>query len=817
MNTLWQDLRYGARILIKKHGFTLIAVLTLALGIGANTALFSVINGVLLNPLPFPEPGRLMALWSADQRRAESKEAMSWLDFSDYRAQNRSFERLAAWTEIDHTLTEGDAPQRLSCAWVTADFFAALGVPPMLGRFFDPAQFKVEQPDEVILSHSLWRDRFGSARDLVGKRISINERPYTVVGVLPPGYRLPLQPMQIYPIELWMPAPEVGNALFARRGVRLLHAFGRLKQGVTQSAARAELDTLSANLRAQYPETNQHFGVRIKPALEELSGDLRRPLLVLFGAVACVLLIACVNVAGLLLARGATRQRELAVRAALGAQRWRIVRQLLVESLILALLGGGLGVLLAAWGVDGLLALSPTELPGRNMVRLNGGVLAFTVVLSLLTGLLFGLIPAWTASKLDLTTALKDGARTVAGGLAGRRMRNALVVAELALALILLAGAGLLVKSFWRLRQVDPGFDPHNVLTLRLSLNGFKYQKPKEWADWFSRLQERLEQIPGVRSASVVMPVPLHGQQVFEQLFFAVEVEGHTPDKNHPWRSGAYGVQRDYFRTLGIRQVAGRDFTAHDDANAPPVVVINEEFARRYLPGENPLGKRVRLVYPWARGQVPWREIIGVVGDVKGIKLDAGPRPEVYVAHAQDPFNEMYVALKTDVAPLSVVSAVRAAVQSLDQHQAFYDVRTLEERLYSSIAQQRFQMLLLALFAALALVLTAVGLYGVISYSVAQRTHEIGVRMALGAQTRDVLRLVVKQGMALTLLGVALGLGCALVLTRLMEGLLFGVSPTDPLTFAVIALLLVGVALLACWIPARRAAKVDPLVALRYE
>ncbi len=817
MNTLWQDLRYGARMLIKKHGFTLIAVLTLALGIGANTALFSVINGVLLNPLPFPETDRLMAVWSADQRRAESKEGTSWLDFSDYRVQNRSFERLAGWTEIDHTLTEGDAPQRLSCAWVTADFFATLGVSPLLGRFFDPAEFKVAQPDKVILSHSLWRDRFGSARDLVGKRISINERPYTVVGVLPPGYRLPFQPMQVGSIELWMPAPEVGNPLFARRGVRLIHVVGRLKPGVTQGAAQAELDTLSANLRAQYPETNQNIGVRLIPALEELSGGMRRPLLVLFGAVACVLLIACVNVAGLLLARGATRQRELAVRAALGAPRWRIVRQLLAESLILALLGGGLGVLLAAWGVDGLLALSPTELPGRNRIGLNGGVLAFTLVLSLLTGLLFGLLPAWTASKLDLTTALKDGARTAMGGLAGRRMRSALVVAELALALVLLAGAGLLVKSFWRLRQVDPGFDPHNVLTLRVSLNGFKYSKPAEWADWFRRLQGRLEQIPGVRSASVVMPVPLHGQQVLEQLFFAVEVEGHTPDKNRPWRSGAYGVQPDYFRTLGIRQVAGRDFTARDDAAAPGVVVINEEFARRYLPNENPLGKRVRLVYPWAREQVPWREIIGVVGDVKGIRLDTGARPEVYIAHAQDPFNEMYVALKTEVAPLSVVSAVRAAVQSLDQHQAFYDVRTLEERLYSSIAQQRFQMLLLALFAALALVLTAVGLYGVISYSVVQRTQEIGIRLALGAQTRDVLKLVVKQGMTLTLIGVALGLGSALALTRLMEGLLFGVSPTDPLTFGVIALLLAGVALLACWIPARRATQVDPLIALRYE
>jgi putative ABC transport system permease protein len=816
MNTLWQDLRYGARMLLKKPGFTLIAVLTLALGIGANTALFSVINGVLLNPLPFPGAQQLVALWSADLRRAESKEGTSWLDFSDYRAQNRSFERLAGWTEIDHTLTEGNTPQRMSCAWVTADFFALLGAPPLLGRFFEPAEFKLAEPNTVILSHTLWRDRFGSAPDLPGKKISINERSYTVVGVLPPGFRLPIQPMQLDSIELWMPMPENLSGYVAGRGARVLYVVGRLKTGVTPAQAQADLDTLSASLRAQYPETNAHFGVRVIPALEELSGGLRRPLLVLFGAVGCVLLIACVNVASLLLARGATRQRELAVRAALGAPRWRIVRQLLAESLLLACLGGVLGVLLAAWGVDGLLALSPTELPGRNRIGLDGSVLAFTLVLSLLTGLLFGLMPAWMASRIDLTTSLKDGARSATGGPTGRHMRNALVVAELALALVLLAGAGLLVKSFWRLQLVDPGFDPHNVLTLRLSLNGFKYRTPPEWGEWFRRLQERLQTIPGVRSASAVMPVPLHGLKVFDEFILPFELEGRPlPESERP-RINGYTVQSDYFRTLGIPLLAGREFTERDDAKAPLAVIVSQEFVRRYLPDTNPLGKRFRMIYPW-NAQPRWREIIGVAADVKGSGLQASPKPEIYNAFAQEPFNEMYVALKTDVPPQAVVGAVRAAVQSLDKHQAFYDVRTLEERLSASVAQQRFQTLLLTLFAGLALTLTAVGLYGVMAYSVTQRTQEIGIRLALGAQTRDVLKLVVKQGMTLTLIGVALGLGGALLLTRLMSNLLFGVSPTDPLTFVVIALLLIGVALLACWIPARRATQVDPLAALHCE
>jgi putative ABC transport system permease protein len=804
-------------MLLKKPGFTVIALIPLSLGIGANTAIFTVINGVLLRPLPFGESDRLMAVWSTDTRRAESKNWTSYLDFVDWRARSRSFERLAAWTEIDHTLTDGEEPKRLSCAWVTADMFPLLGVSPMLGRFFEPAEFKTAEPNMVILSHSLWQQRFNSAPDLPGKNISINEKGYTVVGVMPPGFRHPIQPMQANPIDVWMPLPEITEGLLGRRDAQVLGVIGRLKPNATRQQAQAELDAITAAPRAQYPETNKYTGARIIPALDELTGGVRRPLLLLLGAVGCVLLIACVNVASLLLTRAAMRQPEMAVRAALGAGRRRIMRQLLTESLLLAGVGGGLGMLLAAWGVDALLMLSPVDLPRAEEIGLDGRVLGFTLLVSLLTGTLVGLVPAWSAPRMDLTTSLKESARAATDSATGQRMRSALVVAEIALSLVLLVGAGLLMKSFWRLRQVDPGFDPRNVLTLRLSLNGWKYTKPAEWADWFGRLQEQLHTIPGVRGASVVMPVPLHGLQVFESLAFPFQIEGRPMDKNERPRVGGYGVQPGYFQTLGIRLVAGRDFTARDTADAPAVVITNQEFARRYFPGESPLGQRIRLSWSLDGTAPRWREIVGVAADVKGSRLDAAPRPEIYAPFAQDPFNEMYVAVKTDVDPHSIVSAVRAAVQSLDKYQAFYDVKTLDERLGASLAQQRFSMLLLALFAALALMLTAVGLYGVIAYAVTQRTHEIGIRMALGAQTGDVLKLILGQGLKLVALGVALGLAGALAMTGLLKSLLFEVSTTDPLTFSVIVLLLGGVALLACYIPARRAMKVDPLVALRYE
>jgi len=814
MQTLLQDLRYSARMLRTKPGFSLVAIITLALGIGANTAIFTVINGVLLRPLPFKESERLMTIWSTDTRRAESKNWTSYLDFVDWRARSQSFERMAVWTEIDHTLTEGEEAHRVRCAWVSADLFPMLGVSPMMGRFFEASEFKTPEPQAVILSHALWRQRFKSTPDLPGKSISINEKSYIVAGVMPESFRFPLQGE---PFEVWMPLPDMPVGLQAMRGAQLFEVIGQMRPNIMPEQAQAELDGITAALRSSYPETNKFTGARFLPALEEVAGGFRRPLFVLFGAVGGVLLIACVNVASLLLARGAARQREMAVRSALGAGRFRIVRQLLTESLLLSVLGGGLGILLAAWGVDALLWLKPFDLPRTGEVSLDGRVLGFTLLLSLLTGMIFGLVPAWSASKIDLTTSLKEGAHGTTDSGLRHRLRSALVVAEIALALMLLVGAGLLMKSFWRLRQVDPGFDPNNVLTLRLSLNGFKYQEKEQWADWFGRLQERLQTIPGVRSASVVMPVPLHGLKELDGLAFPFEIAGRPMEKNERPRVGGYGVQPSYFRTLGIRLRAGRDFTARDDSDAPAVVIVNEEFARRYFPNENPLGRRIKIELPMDGKESAWREIVGIAGNVKGSRLDTAIRPEIYTSFAQTPFNEMYVAIKTDVAPHSIVSAVRREVQALDKAQAFYDVRTLDERLEASVAQQRFNMLLLGIFAALALILTAVGLYSVMAYAVTQRTHEIGIRLALGAQPRDVLKLVVGQGMKLTVIGLVIGLAASFALTRVIVSLLFEVSATDSTTFTIITLLLAGVALAACYLPARRATKVDPMVALRYE
>jgi putative ABC transport system permease protein len=811
MESLLKDLRYSIRMLGKNPGFAWIAVLTLALGVGANTAIFTVIDAVLLRPLRFAEPERLVSVQTTDERNPQSRLPSSWLDVADWRARSQSFEGFGTWFTIDLTLTGGGEPMRVKGKGVEGDLFGLLGVPPMLGRVF-----RAEDHYAVVLSYGLWQRRFNSDPNVVGRAVTLNGESYTVVGVMPREFQFPIEAEAG---ELWvtwdysqLPGPKY------KRDTRLSEVIGRLRAGVPLARAQAEMEGIAAALREQYPDTNKDIGVRVIPAAEDLVGDHRRALLVLFGAVGCVLLIACVNVANLLLARAAGRRREMAVRAALGASRARILRQLLTESLLLSLAGGMLGSLVAMWGVEALIALNPGYLPGADRIGIDGRVLGFTLFVSLLVGLIFGLAPAWYASKIDLTTALKDGERTASAGAGSRRLGGALVVAEIAIALVLLAGAALLTGSFWRLQRVDPGLDPRGVLTFRLSLPYRKYDTAQA-GEFFRQLQPRLQTIPGVRAASVVFPLPLNGDEVFDSMDVSLDtrlaIEGRMLPRSERPRTDGRTVQPDYFRAMGIGLAAGRDFTERDDAKAEPVAIINETLARLHFPGEDPFGKRLRLDSVYIQGEPPMRRVVGVVGDVKHRGLSAETRPEVYVPLAQDPFQEMFVVVKTEGDPMGVVGAVREVVLGLDEGQPIYDIKTLSERLGYTLAGQRFNTLLLAIFSGLAVALAVIGLYGVLSYAVAQRTHEIGIRLALGAEAGDVVRLIVRQGMKLVLIGIAIGLAGALTLTRLMESMLFGATATDALSFVLVSMLLAVVTMLACYIPARRATKVDPIAALR--
>jgi putative ABC transport system permease protein len=808
---LWQDLRYGARMLLKQPGFTLIAMLTLALGIGANTAIFSVVNAVLLRPLPFREAGQLMMLGTVDTRESDGLSSVSYPNFVDWRAQSGSFERLAAFRVRSFTLTGSGEPARLNGVIASAELFALLGVSPSLGR-----SFRAEEDNAgasvVILSHGLWRRRFNSDPRVIGRNITLNDRSLPVVGVAPAGFQFPIE---AEPADLWTTIAHDATGdtpMTAQRGLGYLSVIGRLKPGVSGAQAQAEMDGIARRLERQYPDDNAHQGARLVPAYEQLVGDVRRPLLIIFGAVGCVLLIACANVANLLMARATARRREIALRAALGASRGRVIRQLLTESVLLALAGSLCGWLLA-WGcMESLLSLSPENIPRLQDVRLDGRVFGFTLLVSLLTGVIFGLAPALQAAKTELTETLKEGGRSGEGA-RGARLRSALMISEVAIALVLMAGAGLLLNSFWRLLQVNPGFDPRQTLTFRLNLPDSKYSDPQAVA-FFERLQARLQNLPGVRSASVTFGLPFSKSRIGTPL----DIEGLPVAPSDRPQIECQSVLPDYFRTLGIRLIKGRDFNARDDLKARRVAIINETLARRFFPNEDPIGKRIRPEISTEQGDASIREIIGVVSDVRYRSLTADVPLEVYMPYTQLPISTgMWIALRTDADPRSLIGAARAEVQALDKELPVFEVKTLDQYFSGAVGRPRFNALLLLLFAGVALLLTAVGLYGVISYSVTQRTREIGIRMALGAQTHDMLRLVVKQGMTLTLIGVGAGLGGALALTRLLKTLLFGVSAADPLTFSIIVLLLTVVAFVACWLPARRATKVDPMVALRSE
>ena len=809
MGALLQDIRYGTRMLWKSPGFTLVAIFTLSLGIGANSAIFSVVNAVVLRPLPFKNPETLVRLNGELKRFGVDKEPFSYPDVMDLKAQGQSFEHLAAYNQATAALTGGNEPERLRGVTVSAELFPLLGVEPVMGRAFTVEDDRFESAPVVVLSHALWQRRFGGDPQLIGQTIMLNGRSTTVLGIMPPDFNFPVQTIQR---DYWMPlAPSVGKRA-NERGSHYLNVMARLKPGVTLAQAEAETKALFARLEAQYPNSNIGFGVNLIQAHEDVIKDVKPALLVLLGAVGFVLLIACANVANLLLARAAGRAKEIAIRTALGAGRLRIVRQLLTESVLLSLVGGSLGLLIAVWGVDLLMAASPADIPRMRELGLDARVLSFTFAISIVTGIFFGLAPALQASKLDLNESLKEGGRGSTEGLRRNRVRSLLVISEVALSLVLLVSAGLLIKSFMRLRDVNPGFNADNVLTVGVSLPPAKYTEEQQQAAFFRDVIERVRTLPGVVSAGAVFPLPLSGSNRANTF----EIAGRPPaNPGEEVDANDRITTPDYFRAMGIPLLKGRVFTERDNADAPEVVVINETFARRFFPNEDPLGKRIITD---RENNPSGMEIVGVVGDVRHKSLDVEGGAEFYHSYLQTPERSMSLVVRaaTDD-PTSIASELRSAVQQVDKDQPISNIMTMEQLLAESVAQRRFNMLLLGIFSAVALLLAGVGIFGVMNYSVTQRTHEIGIRMALGAQASDVLKMVVGQGMALALVGVCVGVASSFILTRIMSNLLFGVSATDPVTFAGVSLLLTLIALLSCYIPARRATKVDPMIALRYE
>ncbi len=806
MQTLWQDLRYGARMLLKKPGFTLIAVITLSLGIGANTAIFSVMNSVLLRPLSYPDSERLMTLWEDHTRRdGPAREWTSPPGFQDWREQNSVFTHVAALTNWGPTLTEAGEPEMLVGANVSADAFAVLGVHPLFGRAFKPEEDKTGAEKVAIISYNLWQRRFNGDPAIAGKSIRLSGESYTVAGVMPAGLQFPF----INNADIWRTLQPTLNP-GCQRGCYTQRVIARLKPEATPERARAELTAIAGRIEQQFPESNKNVGATVVPLHELIVGDVRQAMLVLLLAVGFVLLIACANVANLLLVKAAAREREIAIRAALGASRWRIVRQMLGESLLLALLGGALGVLPAFWLVDLLKHAAPDGMPRLDEIGIDGRVLLFSLGVSALTGLLCGLMPALQASRSDLNQALREAGAGDKGSASGGRVRSALVVAEIAISLTLLIGAGLLLRSFVLLQRVDPGFSPAQVLTARIGLPQNAYPERRQVANFYARLRERLKALPGVQAVSFGSSVPMMGNDT--DTDFMIEGRPAPPPDGQPvaWFSV---VGPDYFRTMNIRLHEGRVFAEQDGENAPRVVVISETMARRYWPNENPAGKRIGF-----GGQpADWREIVGVVSDVRHFGLISDARPTMYFSAQQVPRAFTTLLLRVQGDPLQHVAALRKEVQALDKNLAISNVRALDEVVAATVAVPRLVMLLFAGFAAVALLLAGLGIYGVMAYSVAQRRREIGIRMALGAQARDVMALVVRQGMALALIGLLIGLAGAAALTRLMASLLYGVSTTDAATFVVVTLLLAIVVWIACYIPARRATKVDPMIALRSE
>jgi len=811
LETFWADLSYALRTLRKNPGFAAIAILTLALGIGANTAIFSVVYAVLFKPLPYANPQQLVVVFSAKPQEGVAMTGISYPNFEELREQNHVFSELASSQQHDLTLTGRGEPFVVRTGVVTPEVFALLAQAPLAGRTLVPDDGRRGAASVVILSENLWRSRFGADPNIVGSSISLDKRSFTVVGIMRAGFCSEIGGRGQ---EVWVPL--VDDPLFGgwmtRRGGHWMNLIGRLRPGVSVAQAQAEMDAIAGRLAKEDPADNAGWIIRVGPLQSAIVGDVKPALLILLGAVALVLLIACANIANLLLARATSRAREMSVRIALGAGRGRIVRQLLTESAALGLLGGVAGILLAYWGVHGLSSLLPQGLPQTHAIRVDGWVLGFALLLSISASFVFGLAPALFAAGSDLQTSLREGAGRAGGSGARQRARSFLAAAEIALAMVLLIGAGLLVRSFVAITSVKPGFDSRHLLKAEVSLPQFEYSTPQQWTNFSNELMARIQAEPGMRDSAIAAPLPL----AYDNVNLGFEIQGRVaPPSAKPRTADYISISPEYLRVMGIPLLQGRNFNQQDSMSAPRVAIISAEMARMYFPNQDPVGKRLIFGFP-PNSDVP-REIVGIVGDVRDVSLSQMPGAMMYVPFQQAPFWGGLVVTRTDLSLSAAVASIQRGVNAIDKDLPITDAASMSDAIQGTVAQPRFQTFLLAMFGSLALILASVGIYGVISYSVAQRTHEIGIRMSLGAQRKDVLQLVLGEGVKLALAGTAIGLAAALGLTRLMAKLLYGVSATDPFTFAAVAVVLMFVALAACYIPARRAMRVDPMIALRYE
>ncbi len=812
----WQDIRYGLRVMRKNPGFIAIAVFALALGVGANTAIFSVVNAILLHPINYNNPDQLVMVWEKSARRGFGQIPTSLPNFLDLRTSNSTLEDLGAFSDSYFNLTGGDQPERVIGVRVSASLLSLIGISPARGRLFVAGEDQPQASRVLILSNHLWQRSFGANPNLVGQTVALNGDSYTVVGIMPPDFKFPpafsatvaSSQYAMPKADLWVPLTS--DAVPMLRDIRTLFMIGRLKPGVTAEASQADMNVVASRLQKEYPAVDADMQVDVIPLSQQITGDIRLALIVLFAAVGCVLLIACANVANLLLAKASGRQKEVAIRTALGATRMRIVRQLLTEGMLLGLAGGLLGSLLAILLLRQLVIFSPANVSIPDNIGIDWQVLAFTLLLSLLTSFLFGLAPALQASKLDLNETLKEGGRGNSGGSKQNRLRSLLVIIEVALALVLLIASGLMIKSFLRLQDVNPGFNSENLITLEMQLPEGKYADKERQAIFQQQLVQRVSQVPGVQSVGTVDNLPFSGNE----FNIGVTIEGQPPLSNaeRP-RVFLRNVSSKYFEAMGVPLRKGRNFSDNDNLNAPLIAVINETAARRFWPNEEPLGKRLKR----GRPENPWITVVGVVGSVSHTSLQVASQPELYLPYQQNPGLNLTLVARTTSDPKAFAGAVRREVSAIDGDLPVSNLKFMDEIIGKSVAQPRVYALLLAIFAGLALVLASIGIYGVMSYTVTQRTHEIGIRMALGARPADVLKLIVMQGMVLGVAGIIIGLIASFAITRVLASQLYGVTATDPVTFAAISILLILVVLIACCIPALRATKVDPMTAVRYE